>query len=239
MGGGLGRLPMFADLNFWAIWSESAGKGVATHQRATALLRCRCSNGAPEIQVSRFPSSALLPFFGGGFPHNRPQKRGYPYSNLSTGGPSCIGPARPVNCLFITKTLQAFCDDFTGSQGTSWDAFPRKDHPSGYDCFFTSPKRVHAHHPSYGCFFTIQSTKRHTGLGKSFPIAARRPFPKARRGRVLVQAGLSDPKVLGLCITLFRGTSRHRQTKLTFLALAPFSWLLLGNIKKSLLWFSG
>ena len=34
------------------------------------------------------PSSALLPFLGGGFPYqNRLQKKGYPYSNLSTREP--------------------------------------------------------------------------------------------------------------------------------------------------------
>ena len=34
------------------------------------------------------PSSAHLPFFGRGFPHyNKLQKKGYPYSNLSTGEP--------------------------------------------------------------------------------------------------------------------------------------------------------
>ena len=39
--------------------------------------------------TSRSPTSALLHFFGGGFPSNRLQKKkkGHPSSNLSAGGP--------------------------------------------------------------------------------------------------------------------------------------------------------
>ena len=41
-----------------------------------------------KVHVVRSPSSALLPFLGGGFLYsNRLQKKGYPYSNLSTGRP--------------------------------------------------------------------------------------------------------------------------------------------------------
>ena len=39
------------------------------------------------------PSSALLPFYGGGSPYTqkkRQQKKGHPYSNLSAGGPRQI-----------------------------------------------------------------------------------------------------------------------------------------------------
>ena len=38
----------------------------------------------------------FYPFFGGGLPYqNRLQKEGYPYSNLSTGGPSFEHPPYP------------------------------------------------------------------------------------------------------------------------------------------------
>ena len=40
------------------------------------------------LNKTRFPSSALLPFFGGGFPLKyTTEKSWYPYSNLSSGGP--------------------------------------------------------------------------------------------------------------------------------------------------------
>ena len=48
-----------------------------------------CGTLLANIGSSTSPSSALLPVFGVGFPYSRRlQKKGYPYSNLSTGGPS-------------------------------------------------------------------------------------------------------------------------------------------------------
>ena len=62
------------------------------------------------LSLSRSPSSALLPFFGGRVPllKSTPDKKiGYPYSNLSTGGPSlslyihaCIYDICAIGCPF-------------------------------------------------------------------------------------------------------------------------------------------
>ena len=47
---------------------------------------CKAALGIHDRSIldTRSPSSALLPFFWGRVPL---QKKGYPYSNLSTGGP--------------------------------------------------------------------------------------------------------------------------------------------------------
>ena len=71
----------------------------------------------------RSPSSALSPFFLGGSPTKIDYRtKGYPYSNLSTGGPS-----KPL--LFLRRATSQFSlshriaevSDWWGSDGNWWD----------------------------------------------------------------------------------------------------------------------
>ena len=50
--------------------------------------------------------SALLPFLRGGFPYSRLHKKGYPYSNLPTGGLS-FGPCLRVQVLFVDTPINS------------------------------------------------------------------------------------------------------------------------------------
>ena len=73
--------------------SYKATPVLPTPRIGAAAERGRSRKGVSAFEfhfgcITRSPSSALLPFFGGGFPYQyRLQKKGYPYSNTSTGGP--------------------------------------------------------------------------------------------------------------------------------------------------------
>ena len=63
------------------------------------------------------PVLPLFPLFGGGFPYqNGLQKRGYPYSNLSTGGPSlflgCDMGLSVFVCFLVLGAGCPFCGGF-------------------------------------------------------------------------------------------------------------------------------
>ena len=77
-----------------------------------------------RFSSSRSPSSALLPLvLGGGFPYNRLQKKRYPYSNLSTGGPSQgIGSVGFLDCCWVGSSDF----NFLGIQGFSIGS-PKKE----------------------------------------------------------------------------------------------------------------
>ena len=61
---------------------------------------------------SPLPKDRLGPVVGKRVPHqNRPQEKGYPYSNLSTGGPSRLARRNPDSDR-PASSLQAYHDDF-------------------------------------------------------------------------------------------------------------------------------
>ena len=101
-----------------ACWPSVGGGGGAPRLPAQPLQK-------PSGWVCRSPSSALLPFFRGGFPSNRLQKKSwYPYSNLSTGEPRCAGMAWcGVGWIVLRQEVEApdlFLSFDWHTHGTPW-----------------------------------------------------------------------------------------------------------------------
>ena len=102
-------IPCLASKDFQS--NHEAGRGLLQAVRPLPFVEA-----VPQL-------GALIPFvsLGGGFPYsNRLPKKGYPYSNLSTGGPSYCGicPER----IFVTRRTTRWRSPFivTSRHAVTW-----------------------------------------------------------------------------------------------------------------------